>query len=425
MFLYVLVLVHFNFAFSQDYKAIDAYLMNTSFKEVQEDGMYESLNILFTTNDCDSCIPYLYGFLKNVDISRLYAINIITDNVVYARKALGVSDELGCKFYYNKEVFEEYLSGRSGIYYKDGNDKVYDGSKEIKIKMKNASERKEFFNSIQDKEHVLLQDSLLSGMPFVSTTMLPNDQLLIFDNKMDIALVATLNNSQNSISVTKHHYETPDVADLEKIFNLPGIEGKGLTYSENLNHLEKYYIKMVKVYSIVFSKNQYYITFGLTRANKVAGQIKFSETYFVGTQRGEGLSVKGILDISAYETYYMLDHFVFDGQEYKIIGNIRDKPHVVSENKLSWKVRIPNDKARSVDYGGLAVIKVEDGFGSIWSLNDEFDEFLDFNPIFEFKGKMYFLFKKITSPAENKGDLLLKEFNSQFVNKHRNSVEVL
>lgn len=426
LFLLILTLFSFNFVSSQDYKTIDKYLMNNTLKETSANGVFESLNILLSSNDCDNSIPYLYGYLKNVDKNRSFVVNIVTDNVVYAKKALGISDELNCKFYYNNEIFSKYLKGRSGVYYKDGNDKIYSEDKIIGNKIKNSNERTEFYNSILKNEYVLAEDSLLSTMPFISATMLPDNRLLIFDSKMDLAFCATINHNQNTISVLNSAYVVPKTSDLKKIYGLLKVDEQFLSYEENLDHLEKYHLKMLKIYSIVFSENQYFITFGVTTAKKEEeGQIRFSDTYFVATQNTNNLSIENSLDVSTYENYYLIDNFLYDGENYKIIGNIRNKPHVVNKSQLNWRIRKPNDQTRSVDYAGLATIELKDGITSILHIDDKFDEFLDMNPIFEFNDRTYYLFKKNISKEKNKSTLIFKEFNSNFINSYRKHIEKL
>ena len=67
-----------------DYNKIDEYLIKKH--SLNED--LKQLNILFSSNDCKMCISYLQNILPQAVKLNDLKINIITDNIVYAKKHL-------------------------------------------------------------------------------------------------------------------------------------------------------------------------------------------------------------------------------------------------------------------------------------------------------------------------------------------------
>lgn len=175
----------------------------------------------------------LYSYIKNTPDKKSYTVNIFTDNMAYAKKTLRSAVNFKYNLYYNKEVFSKYLNSRSGIYYIDTANMIYGNEKDIRIKLKNAEDRQEFFNSFKDKKYILTQDSLMSDMPYITPTPLPDNQLLVFDNKMDTALLLELEQKQDSFTVIQSKYYTPTVSNLKKLFDLPGLGDDGLSLKES------------------------------------------------------------------------------------------------------------------------------------------------------------------------------------------------
>ncbi|TDS65242.1 hypothetical protein [Myroides indicus] len=412
--------------FAQDYNAIDLYLKsNTDLKNHFEEDQPESLNVLLSIYDCDNCIPMLYSYIKNTPDKKPYAVNIFTDNMAYAKKTLGDAVNFKYNLYYNKEVFSKYLNSRSGIYYIDTSNIIYGNEKDIRTKLKNAEDRQEFFNSLKDKKYILTQDSLMSGMPYIIPTPLPDNQLLVFDNKMDTALLLELEDKQDSLAVTQSKYYTPTVGNLKKMFDLPSPIINLLSFEENQKLSQNFLQNMVKLYSITYWNNQYYATFSITRAHQADNNIRTFSTYFVATQKADGKDMDKILDASSYDNYYMIDDLPYEGKMYRIIGDTRTKPQIVADNTLNWRIRLPDDKARKVTYSGLATLELKDGATSVINIDREFDEFLGLNGLFMFNGKTYYLSRATTNEENNEGFLSVKEFDSQYINKYLQKVKTL
>ncbi len=303
---------------------------------------------------------------------------------------------------------------------------IYGNEKDIRIKLKNAEDRQEFFNSFKDKKYILTQDSLMSDMPYIIPTPLPDNQLLVFDNKMDTALLLELEQKQDSFTVIQSKYYTPTVSNLKKLFDLPGLGDDGLSLEESKKLTQNFLQNMVKLYSITYWNNQYYATFSITRAyKKDSTNIRAFATYFVATQKANKKSIDKILDASSYDNYYMIDDLLYEGKMYRIIGDTRTKPQIVADNTLNWRIRLPADKARKVTYSGLATLELKDGATSVINIDREFDEFLDLNELFIFNGKTYYLSRGTTNEENNEGFLSVKEFDSQYINKYLQKIKTL
>lgn len=419
--LYLLTLLGFFHSFAQDYTAIDLYLKsNINIKDYTTKGEFESLNLLLSTNDCDNCIPAFFSYINNITDKKPYTVNIITDNIAYAKKTLGNAVHFKYNLYYNKDVFSKYLNGRSGIYYKDMSYTVYGKEKDIRIKLKNSEERIAFFNNFtDDKARILIQDSLMSNTAYIIPSPLPDNQLLVLDNKMDTALLLELEREQDSFAVIQSKYYTPSVSNPQKLFDLPSPIDNLLSFEENKKHLKNIHTNMIKLYSVTYWNGIYYCVFGLTRMfkNNDKDTINFLQAYFVATQKADGKGINQILDASAYDNYYMIDDLPYEGITYRIIGETRTKPLIVADNKLNWRARIPHPETRSTTYAGLATLELKNSVANIIGIDRKFDEFLSLNSLFEFDGKFYYLYRNITSEENNEGYFSTKEFDSQFINR--------
>ncbi|WP_060875511.1 hypothetical protein [Myroides odoratus] len=428
LFLYTIAFLSFFSTLAQDYQAIDLYLKEKiDIQTHTEQGEFESLNILLTTNDCDNCIPMLYNYIKDVKEKKPYTVNIITDNKAYAKKTLGNAVNFKYNLYYDKEVFSKFLKGRSGIYYIDTNSTIYDDDKDIRVKLKNAEDRQEFFMSLNNnpKIQLLAQDSLMSNPPFITSTVLPNNQLLIFDNKMDVALVLNIIDNTDSLVVTKKSYFTPTIKNSIKLFNLPGLGDNGLSFEESQKTSQYFLKNMIKLYSITYSNQRYYATFSVTRAYKKDNNIRFFSTYFVGTTKATKINPETILDASTYDSYYQIDDLPYEGKNYRIITDTRTKPQIVTDNELKWRVRMPDDNKRKVTYSGLATLELKNQMVNMTGIDTKFEEFIDLNALIKWKNKTYYLSRHITDEENNQGYLFLQEFNSTYINEYAEKVETL
>ena len=412
--------------FAQDYAAIDQYLQtNLDLKGQAAEGEDESLTLLLTVNDCDNCIPLLYSYLKNIPKNKPYAVNIVTDNIAYAKKVLGDVAASNDHLYHNATVFTTFLAGRSGLYFKDMNGAIFGDKQDIQIKLKNAQDRQAFFGDLNKKAQVLLQDSLLSSIPFISSTALPNNQLLVFDSKMGLGLFLDIKEHPDSLAVVHSQYYTPIFTNPTKLFHLSGATSEDVSFEEMQKIALAIHTHMIKLYTITYWDGQYYATFSITRAFKKDNQTKLYSTYFVGTKKAEHLDPQTILDPSTYDHYYRLEDLPYEGNTYRMTVYAGAKPQIVDDNKLNWRLRMPNNQGLNQRYSGLGTLKLQDKTAQLIAIDPAFEEFIDLNLLLKWKNKTYYLSRQITDEATNQGYLFLREFNSPYINDYLQKVKTL
>lgn len=418
--LYILTLLGFFHTFAQDYNAIDQYLKeNTDIKDYPEKGEFESLNLLLSINDCDNCIPAFFSYIDNITDKKPYTVNIITDNTAYAKKALGDAVHFKYNLYYNKDVFSKYLNGRSGIYYKDMSYTVYGKEKDIRTKLKNADERVDHFQHfIANKEIFLVKDSLMTGAPFINVSPLPNNQLLIYDNKVNTALSLQLQPQKDSLLVIQSKYYTPAVLNPKKLYNLPFTGKNLLSFEDTQKELLTDHINFINLYSLNYWDKTYYIVFGVTRMfqNEHNDNISYFPEYFVATQKAESENIQTMLDPSTYDIFYKIDNLQYEDLAGVININIKDKPYLVGNNQLSWRARLHRPGETKMIYLVLATLLLKNGSAQITSINREFEEFTDHNTLFNFKNKNYYLIRDELDEEHNEGFFHLKEFEQSYSN---------
>lgn len=424
--LYTLLFLFSYGLFAQDYAAIDQYLQtNLDLKGQAAEGEDESLTLLLTVNDCDNCVPLLYSYLKNIPKNKPYAVNIVTDNIAYAKKVLGDVASLNCHLYHNASIFTTFLAGRSGLYFKDMNGAIFGDKEDIQIKLKNAQDRQAFFENLNKKAQVLQQDSLLSSVPFIASTALPNNQLLVFDSKMGLGLFLDIKEHPDSLSVVHSQYYTPTITNPKKLFHLPGATKEDVSFEEMQKIADAIHTNMIKLYTITYWNGQYYATFSITRAIKQDDQTKLYSTYFVSTKKAEQLDPQTTLDPSAYDNYYMLGDLPYEGNTYRMTVYAGTKPQIVDDNKLNWRLRRPNNQGVNQRYSGLGTLELQDNTARLIAIDPTFEEFIDLNLLLKWKNKTYYLSRQITDEANNQGYLFLREFNTPYINDYLQKVKTL
>lgn len=426
LFLYSLLFLFPYYLCAQDYAAIDQYLQaHLDLKGQAAEGEDESLTLLLTVNDCNNCIPLLYSYLKDIPTNKPYAVNIVTDNIAYAKKALGDLATLNYHIYYDASVFTKFLAGRSGIYFKDLNAAIFGDRQDIQIKLKNAEDRQAFFRDQNKKAQVLLHDSLMSNIPFIASTALPNNQLLVFDNKMDLGLFLDIKEHTDSLSVAHSQYYVPTFTDPKKLFHLPGATKGDVSFEEMQKIVHAIHTPMIKLYSITYWDGQYYATFSVTRAYKEDDQTKLYSTYYVGTKKAKQLDPQTTLDPSIYDHYYSLQDLSYEGNTYSMTVYAGTKPQIVEDNKLNWRLRMSNNQGVNQRYSGVGTIELRGETAQLIAIDPTFEEFIDLNVLLKWKNKTYCLSRQITDAATNQGYLFLREFNSSYINNYLQKVKTL
>lgn len=426
LFLYTLLILFPYYLFAQDYVAIDQYLQtHLDLKGQAAEGEDESLTLLLTVNDCDNCIPLFYSYLKNIPENKPYAVNIITDNIAYAKKALGDVSVLNYHIFYDTAVFSKFLQGQSGIYFKDMSTVIFGNSRDIQIKLKNALDRQAFFGDLNKKAQVLLQDSLLSNVPFIASTALPNNQLLVFDNKMNLSLLLDIKEHPDSLAVTHSQYYTPTFSNPAKLFHLPGATNDDVSFEEMQKIAHALHINMIKLHTITYWNGQYYATFSITRAYKEEDKPKLYSTYFVATKKAKQLDPQTTLDPSTYDRYYMLGDLPYKGNTYRMTVYAQTKPQITDDNKLNWRLRILNNQGMNQQYAGLGTLELQHQTAQLIAIDPTFEEFIELNVLLKWKNKTYYLSRQITEEANNQGYLFLREFNNSYINDYLQKVKTL
>lgn len=419
LFLFV-TLLPIDQAFSQDYKAIDQFLKtNISIHDFSEKGEFESLNLLLSVDDCDKCIPQINSYIKNTE-KLPYTINIITNNKAYTKKVLG--DDIISKYnlYYNKEVFLQYLNGSSGIYYKDMSNSIYANEEDIKIKIKNAEERDEHFKHfVTNKDILLSKDSVMTDSPYIHATLLTKNKLLVYDNKVNTALVITLQPKNNSLLAIQNDYYIPTITNPKKLYELPFTEKNLLSFEETKQELLKDRINLINIYSLSYWEQTYYIVFGITRIvkNEHNNNMSYYPDYYIATLETENADTQSMLDPSIYNIYYKIDNLQYENLNGPVHLNLIDKPFSAKKNQLSWRARIKHPNERKTTYLGLVTILLQNNTAQIISVDREFEEFVDQNTLFRYDNKNYHLTRDSINEETNEGIFLLKEFEPDYSNR--------
>src|SRR5690606_8010012 len=162
---------------------IDKYL-NQKYKLTEE-----YINIIYNTIDCEKCSYVLYNFLtKSSDAKDIANINVFTDNVAIAKKAL---KEYNQKFNYflEKDLFSKY--------------------EEVKYKTFYYTIKKDYFNELIHNDSILTKDN-------IEITKIPLNKLLVYDNRIEKAVILDLEKK-----VSKFEYYDYKIQDTLKLYNLP------------------------------------------------------------------------------------------------------------------------------------------------------------------------------------------------------------
>lgn len=203
LFFYLFIFLGLTQVQGQNYAAIDQFIKNNiPLLDYTEQGEFEQLNFLLSIDDCDKCIPQLHSYLSQIDSVPPFTINVITNNLAFAKKTLGTTP-LKYHLYLNKEIFTTHLNGSSGLFYKDMSYSIYSKEKDIRAKIKNAKERILHFKHFTKRKNIFLaQDELMSEAPYINVNLLPNNRLFLYDYKLNTGLLLHLQATNDSIYST-------------------------------------------------------------------------------------------------------------------------------------------------------------------------------------------------------------------------------
>lgn len=401
---------------AQNYQAIDYFIKkNIPIVDYTEQGEFERLNLLLSIDDCDKCIPQLHSYLSQIDSVPPFTINVITNNLAFAKKTLG-NTSFKYHLYLNREIFTTYLAGSSGLYYEDMSHSLYTKEKDIRTKIKNAKERIDHLNNFTDhNDYFLAQDELMTEAPYINVSTLTNDRLFLYDHKVNTGLVLHLQTKNDSIYSTYHRYYTPRIKNPKKLYNLPFNGHNLLSFEDTQKQLALDHIEFINMYSLNHWESTYYVVFGITRMMKNENLNTFSyyPEYFIATKKNDQEDIESLLDLSSYTHYYKIDQLKYKDFTGTIILHITDKPYFRSKNQLTWRARIQPEGEIKMNYLGLATVELKNDTVHIISIDEEFEEFTDNNTLFTFKNKNYYLTKNTYN--ESAAEVFeLKEFKQGY-----------
>lgn len=338
-----------------DYNSIDKYISTNHTNKSDVDCM----NILFSSNDCDKCILYINALLTNLKGTRYensITINVIADNVAYAKKNLSKYD-LKFNYFYDKSLFEKFdINNRTLLYLKKGENIITDPDSILSYLDKNEIKKGELIFQLGDS---------LVNPDKISSTLLPYDNLLTIDPKMDVAILYKKNNIADVEKSYKISYLTGTVKDSLKLFNLPErIADKSSIKKTDFKSYsalaKRNNMQFVKIHSITSKGFDVYTTFTLNRIywnlHEKDKYVLLGHSFLAVRKIKNEDELLGLMNIENYDDFYLIDVFEYGGSTYPLSTWVYSTPEIIGENTFKTNVNKVVVENESLEFGGSATI---------------------------------------------------------------------
>lgn len=387
-----------------DYNSIDKYISTNYTKKAEID----CLNILFSSNDCDKCVLYINTLLmglKESGYENSITINVVADNVAYAKKSLS-KYKLNFNYFYDKLLFEKFeINNRTLLYLKKGENIITDPDSILDVFRKRGIEKTGLIFQLNDS---------LVNPDKISSTLLPFDNLLTIDPKMDIAILYKKNNSEDVDKSYIASYITSVVTDSLKLFNLP----ERIVDKSNIKRTDfKVYstlakrnnMQLVKIHSLASRGFDIYVTFTL---NRIYMDVSQQDKYillgnsFVGVKKIKNEDeLLDLMNVEKYDDFYLVDVFEYEGYTYPLSTWVYSTPEIIGENVFKTNVNKVVVGNENLEFGGNAtiILNPKDNTAKMTALDRNAKNVRVRSNTIKFKGYNYKIEKEIIDVSNNYG----------------------
>lgn len=388
-----------------NYLVIDNYLSQKN-KITNEQNQ---LNILYSSYDCNKCVMYIsniLGAIKNPEIK----INIISDNVVFAKKELK-SFDLKLNYFYNEEVFDKFSINRKTIaYFIDQEKNIISLEKEIINKIKSTTK-------LKDEIIFKVSDSLISKNG-LNSTVIPFNNFLTFDKKLETSVVfSNIKNATTNFSCEINYLKTK-LSDSLKIYNLPernpDVTNLVKSNFEGFQQItNKFPIKFIQILSISSKDDIVFCVFSVSRLyNNINNpeNISLLTNNFLATKKIKNKDgFLELMNIDQYDQYYLVDLFEYENEIYPLSVWANSTPEIINENEFTINVNKLDKESNELSFAGKASLKIDSSNKKIemLSLDKNVKETIYITNTIQLEGHSFFINKDIINPMNNLGEIVI------------------
>ncbi|WP_410879819.1 hypothetical protein [Myroides sp. DW712] len=342
-----------NSIYSQDFKQIDEYIDEIHHLNSEETTIY----ILFSKNDCENCILYLHSTLdlieKKVVLAENIKINVITDNIAYAKKYLN-NYKLQYNFIFDKDIFHNFgVASRTILYLRDNAELITDPTK-INLHLSKIK--------IDKKVVFSIKDSIFSDTSPIIASIL-EENIIALDNNMDIALLLLKKDSTYTPIFLNSH-----IVDSLKLYNLPLRDKKELKDFTLINFKDakpiykNFNMDMLKIQSFSSKENMVFCRFRIKRMYQIGESLDnihmISDDFIAVKKIKDKKNISTLLDIDQYDTYYLTNSFFFNDNEFLLSNWVYSSLNILDENTIITNIDVLNSENKN-EFGGLATLKLD------------------------------------------------------------------
>jgi len=393
---------HPNYGLNQEnvsYTEIDNYLFE---KHLMLNNK-KVLNVLFSSNDCKMCYHYLHSILPKIKSDENLDINIVTDNVVFARKNFKKYN-VKLNYFFDKDVFSKFNVDNKTIIY-------------LKIKDNIITEIDEIFNNFNTNDEVILKvrDTLFSNEK-ISSTLMPFEKIFAFDNKMEVGVL--FERLTDSKEFNYYKYIFPHLKDSLKLYHL---KDRDIDYTKiKLVSFDKFQkisnensLSYIDLKSFGSFEDYIFSTFSLNRLyEKIEDpeQLTYLKNTYLAVKKIERIDYSSnILDVSSYDIFYLIDFFSYNDKIYPVSVYTESDFKVLEKDKLKIKVNKLVEEKRQLEFGGEITFQLDKNENKTTAieLDESVSKYLLRNYIINTKDGTFQVIKEFSNQAENLGNLIL------------------
>ncbi len=377
-------------------KKVDNYLV----EKYKLKGDY--IAIIYNGRDCEKCSYSLYTFLDTEKTKQNKKINVFTDNIALAKKALEDYHDYKITFALEKKVMEidPEIFARTFYYIKNYTEHNNTTTKNILI----------------EKDSVFTSDN-------IEVTRIPYNKLLIYDNRIEKACIVTEN-----VYNQKPEYKDYPVKDSLKLYNLPErvvnkqLEKVSIKQYEALRKKFKYKFLRIRSFSYSESDSKVYCNFCLERIykdknNPEAPTSLITNCFIADLKINSEKDLEKIFQIENYDHFYLADLIMKDNEMYPLSTFIYDQLDFTAPKTFNLKIKKFTPEMNDMEFQGLAKIKIENDKLNIISIDKNVDTYNRNNAILKFNNVPYLLLKIYSDEAANIGKI---EFQKLIEENHTN-----
>lgn len=392
-----------------NYQKIDNYITEHHIRNKDN-----HINILYSSNDCEKCILYLGSVLKELkDKQGVITVNVISDNVVFAKKKLA-GYKLPVNYYYDNELFNNFgIDYRTKLYLKTDKGFIISDTEKILNYL---------HYELSNEGDVILKypDSIIDPYKMIST-ILPYDSFLTLDSQMEVALLFKRKSNNSDVFDISKIEST--INDSLKLYNLPeripfdsGL--KKVAFSEFDAVSRDNLIPLIKIHSITGSGSSVYCNFAVSRLyrKKEGAEYALLTNSFLGVKKiNNEKELLDVMNLDTYDNIYHVDVFDYEGEEYPMSIWITDGINIIDTNIIATKVNKVIPMQDELVFGGLATIELNPVTQTavMTGLNTDSENAIKRTNILKTKKYNYYIKKEMIDKENNYGILKIIRFSNK------------